>query len=633
MRQEKRQAALAITKVTVSALRISHLSFRVMTHPPSTYPLLAYDGDCGFCAYWVRYWRRLTGARVHYRPYQDVAGDHPEVPVEEFARAIQLFEADGSHTSGAHAAFRVVARVPGKGAGLWLYRRVPGFAWLAEAGYAFIAGHRGTAYAWSRLLWGHERYPASYRLVGWLFVRLLGLFYLTGFLSIASQIQGLVGSEGILPLTEYLATAAGAGVERYWLLPTLFWLDSSDTALVAVSLAGAGVSLLVLLDLLARPMLALAFLLYLSLWTALPVFGGIQSDALLLEVGFLGIFLTAGSRIVVWLYRWLLFRFMLVSGLVKLFSGDPSWANLTALDFHYETQPLPTPLAWYAHQLPEWFQQFSVLAMFGIELLLPWLVFLPRRPRFVAAWGFIVLQAAITLTGNYHFLNLLALCLCLFLFDDRALGAVVPAQFSAWAQQRFTAAGRAATLSTAALALIVLLSNFTQAWERFGPGEPPAPLAAIAGTVSRFGVSNLYGFFGVMTTTRREIVLQGSTDGEHWQDYGFRYKPGDPQRCPRWSIPHQPRLDWQLWFAALQSPYQSPWLGDLLYRLLEASPRVLGLFADNPFVDGPPNYVRGMLYRYRFTTGQERAATGACWVRESLGPYTPTLSLEAWDSS
>jgi predicted DCC family thiol-disulfide oxidoreductase YuxK len=594
----------------------------------SRQPLLVYDGDCGFCAYWVRYWQRLTGERVRYAPYQAVAAEHPEVPVEAFERAIQLFGPDGERSSGAEAAFRVLATVPGKGTSLWLYRHLPGFAWLAETTYALIARHRRPAYRWARLLWGRERFPPSYRLIGWLFLRLLGLFYLAGFVSIATQITGLVGSDGILPLGDYLSSVPASGVQGFWQLPTLFWLNSSDTALVTASLIGAAAALLVLLDLLTRPTLVVAFVLYLALWTAMPVFGGIQSDALMLEVGFLGIFLTGGSRIVVWLYRWLLFRFMLVSGLVKLISRDPSWANFSALEFHYETQPLPTPLAWYAHQLPEWFQQLSVFTMLGIELILPCLVFLPRRPRFVAAWGFIVLQVAIALTGNYHFLNLLALCLCLFLFDDRAVEGAFPAVLQRRAARRITGAGRAATLSAAILAIVVVPSNLIQAWERFGPGHPPAPLASVAGAVSRFGVSNLYGFFSVMTTDRREIILQGSRDGERWRDYELRYKPGDPQHCPRWSIPHQPRLDWQMWFAALGSPYRSPWLGDLLYRLLEGSEPVLDLFAENPFPAQPPAYVRGMLYRYRFSTPEERAATGACWARESLGSYTPVLSLD-----
>jgi predicted DCC family thiol-disulfide oxidoreductase YuxK len=591
--------------------------------------LLAYDGDCGFCGYWVRYWRRLTGERVRYAPYQEIAVDHPGVAEEEFARAIQLFEPDGARYSGAEAAFRLLARVPGRGAGLWLYRWVPGFAAVAEAGYDLIARHREGAYRWSRLLWGGERYPPTFQLVSWLFLRLLGLTFLVAFVSIGSQVTGLIGADGVLPASDKLA-AAEQDPWRYWLVPTLFWLNSSDTALLSACVLGAAASVLVVLNRLTRPMLALAFGLHLSLWGVMPVFGNIQPDALILEVGFLAMFLTGGSRIVVWLFRWLLFRFMLMSGLVKLLTHDPSWAQLTALNHHYETQPLPTPLAWYAHQLPEWFQQLSVLTMFGIELVLPWLIFMPRRLRFFAAWGFIVLQVAIILTGNYYFLNLLTVFLCLFLFDDRALAAVLPPRLVAGVRYRLPEPGRLATVSAAALATVVAVVDVAVMWRHIEHQPLPGPLASLVATTSRFGVTNHYGFFGVMNTVRREIILEGSDDGEHWRAYEFRYKPGDVQRCPRWSIPHHPRLDWTLWFAAGEPPYENLWFGDLLYALLEGRQPVLALLEGNPFPDAPPRWVRASLYRYRFTPPEERADTGDCWVRELLGRYVPALSLQSW---
>jgi predicted DCC family thiol-disulfide oxidoreductase YuxK len=596
-------------------------------------PLLAYDGDCGFCAYWVRYWQRLTGERVRYAPYQAIAANHPDVTQEEFSRAIQLFEPDGAHYSGANAAFRVLARAPGRGLGLWLYRHLPWFAVLAEATYNLTAHHRETAYWWSRLLWGPERHPPTYHLVSWLFLRLLGLTFLAAFLSIGSQITGLVGADGILPLSENLtALEAEQGPWRYWLAPTLFWINSSDTALLSACFAGAAASGLVVLNVLTRYMLALAFVLHLSLWVAMPVFGNIQPDTLILEVGLFAIFLTAGSRIVIWLFRWLLFRFMLLSGLVKLLTHDPSWAHLTALDFHYETQPLPTPLAWYAHQLPEWFQQLSALSMFGIELVLPWLIFMPRRLRFVAAWGFIILQIAIILTGNYYFLNLLTIFLCLFLFDDRALALLFPSWLAAAWRYRLPEPGRLATGAAAMLATIVVVVNLAVIWKRIEQRPLPEPLASLVATTSRFGVTNFYGFFGVINTIRREIIVEGSRDGKHWLAYEFLYKPGDVHRCPGWSIPHHPRLDWTMWFAAGEPPFRSLWFGDLLYQLLQGASPVLALLADNPFPERPPAWVRAMLYQYRFTTPEERAATGDCWVREPLGLYVPPLDLKSWEA-
>jgi predicted DCC family thiol-disulfide oxidoreductase YuxK len=605
-----------------------------MSDTTSRLPLLAYDGDCGFCAYWVRYWQRMTGERIRYAPYQDIAADYPGVPLEEFARAIQLFEPDGAHYSGAGAAFRVLARAPGKASSLWLYRHLPGFAWLSETVYTLVAHHREAAYRWSRLLWGPERYPPTFNLVSWLFLRLLGLTFLVAFVSIGNQIIGLVGTDGILPLSDYLATvAAEHGPWRFWFAPTLFWINSSDMALWSACLVGAAASVLVVLNVLTRTMLALAFVLHLSLWIAMPVFGNIQPDALILEVGLLAIFLTAGSRIVVWLFRWLLFRFMLFSGLVKLFTHDASWAHLTALNYHYETQPLPTPLAWYAHQLPDWFQHLSVLSMFGIELVLPWLIFMPRRLRFVAAWGFLVLQIAITLTGNFYFLNLLTMFLCLFLFDDQALARLLPARFAAArVHANPPEAGRLATAAAAGLASVVVTVNLAVMWQRIEQRPLPEPLEALVATTSRFGITNFYGFFGVMNTVRREIIVEGSLDGEHWRAYEFRYKPGDVHRCLRWSIPYHPRLDWTMWFAASESPLRNPWFGDLLYRLLQGAPPVLALLADNPFPGEQPKWVRATLYQYRFTTPAERAATGDCWVRERLGPYVPPLSLQSWES-
>jgi predicted DCC family thiol-disulfide oxidoreductase YuxK len=595
-------------------------------------PLLAYDGDCGFCAYWVRYWQRLSGEAVRYAPYQAIAAEHPDVTEAEFARAIQLFEPDGTRSSGAEAAFRVLA-LGRRGAGLWLYRHLPGFAWMAEAIYALVARHREGAYRWSRRLWGPERYPPTWHLVSWLFLRLLGLTFLVAFASIGNQITGLIGSDGILPVTDKLATlAAEHGSWRYWVSPTLFWINSSDTALLTVCIAGAAAALLVVLNVWTRPMLMLAFVLHLSLWAVMPVFGSIQPDALILEVGLLAIFLTAGSRIIIWLYRWLLFRFMLLSGLVKLLTHDASWAQLTALNYHYETQPLPTPLAWYAHQLPEWFQQLSVLSMFGIELVLPWLVFLPRRLRFVAAWGFLVLQILITLTGNFYFLNLLTIFLCLFLFDDQALAGVLPSRLAARLRYRLPKPGRLATAAASVLASLVLVVNLAFIWKRIEQQPLPGPLETLVKTTSRFGITNFYGFFGVMNTTRREIVIEGSRDGEHWRAYEFRYKPGDIHRCLRWSLPYHPRLDWTLWFAAGESPWHNPWFGDFLYQLLKGAPPVLALLADNPFPEAPPKWIRATLYRYHFTTPAERAATGDCWVRDWLRPYVPPLSLENWAS-
>jgi len=249
-------------------------------------------------------------------------------------------------------------------------------------------------------------------LVGWAFLRLFGAIYLTAFASLGVQIQGLLGSAGILPLADYLDAAHRAlGNDAYRLLPTLFRLNASDTALVAATVAGAVLGLLIILDWWTRPALIGAFALYLSCVVAGQDFMSFQWDALLLEVGFLAIFVTGGSRIVIWLFRWLVFRYLLLAGAVKILSGDASWRALTALDYHFWTQPLPSLPAWYAAQLPHWVLAGGTAATLVVELGIVFLVLLPRRPRAVAAWCVLLFQALIMLTGNYNFFNLLTIVL------------------------------------------------------------------------------------------------------------------------------------------------------------------------------------------------------------------------------
>src|SRR5436190_20315330 len=286
----------------------------------------------------------------------------------------------------------------------------------------------------------------------WLFLRLIGIIYLIAFVSLWSQIDGLVGHNGILPVTDHLTTAGGPlGPERYWWLPTLCWFNASDGFLHFQCAAGVVFSLLLIVG--VAPSLDLAFLwvIYLSLSTICGVFLGFQWDTLLLETGFLAIFLAprqwlpkfsrepAPAVTVLWLCRWLLFRLVFMSGAVKLLSRDASWWNLTALTFHYETQPLPTWIGWYAHQLPVWFQEISVAIMFGIELGAPFLIFCGRRPRQVACGAFVLLMLLISLTGNYCFFNLLTVALCVLLLDDSCLLRLLPASMASFVSARLRA--------------------------------------------------------------------------------------------------------------------------------------------------------------------------------------------------
>ena len=594
-------------------------------------PVLVYDGDCGFCGYWARYWQKLTGERVAYRPYQEVAAQYPAIALADFQRAVQFIAPDGGRASAAEASFLTLSYARGKGAWLWLYRRLPGFAPLAERAYAFTAAHRPAFFRISRWLWGRDFEPPRYERVSFLFLRGFGLIYLAAFLSFAVQAQGLIGSHGIVPLAELTdAVAASAGRERFWLMPMVFWWSSSDLAIRVVCWGGVLFSLLLVCNLLPRLSLLLLYALYLSLLYAGQVFMTYQWDTFLLEGGFLALVLSFARMPGIWLLRWLLFRFMFMSGVVKLLSGDPNWWNLSALSYHFVTQPLPTPVAWYAAQLPATALRFATGAVFFIELGLPFLIFAPRRLRFCAAFGILLLQLSIVLTGNYNWFNIQTMWLCLPLFDDAALRRLLPARLMRHvpaADDR--APRRAVALAVAALTLLIVFCSLVEMDLRFG-GNPPA----FAQQVDRFAeplhIVSSYGLFAIMTTRRDEIVIEGSADGIEWREYEFRYKPGDLFRAPPWNIPHQPRLDWQMWFAALEDPQRLPWFWRLLQKLLENEPSVTALLRKNPLPEKPPVYLRTQFYDYTFTD-EAGKTTGRWWERRLLGLYFPIVSLKGHD--
>ena len=465
-------------------------------------------------------------------------------------------------------------------------------------------------------------YPHT--LTRWWFIRGLGLMYLSAFWSMATQITGLVGANGILPVQEQLARISQAySYEKYGYLPTLFWLDASDTALISVCLIGIVSACFVTLNVLVRPALIVCYVCYLSITHAGQDFTSFQWDTLLLESSFLALFLYGNSPITVFLYRLLIARFMFMSGVVKIASGDPSWINLTALNYHYLTQPLPSPLGYYAYFLPEWWQKLCVSGVLFIELVVPFLVFFPRPFRLFSAWCFILLQVSIMLTGNYTFFNLTTLLLCLFLFDDSDLAKISPRRLV----ERLRQSGSPATVNASIGALVwagfVIIVLSTYIWMAQTHRTPSKPLAYLIETASAFVVANNYGPFAVMTTDRDEIIIEGSDDGEHWLEYGFTYKPDALDKPLGWNIPHQPRLDWQLWFAALTEPNIGGWFDNFMLRLKAGSPEVLGLLAVNPFPKHPPAYLRAILYRYTFVPPEQRAETGQLWHREKLRPYWP----------
>jgi hypothetical protein len=446
-----------------------------------------------------------------------------------------------------------------------------------------------------------------------LFLKALGIVYLIAFLSFGVQADGLVGSQGVLPLENYLHGMHQAmGARAFWYAPTVFWVNSSDLALRIAWIAGAALSIVLTLGFFRRACLVLLLILYLSICTAGQDFWSFQWDILLLEAGFLAIFLDS-SHGRQWLFRWLLFRLMFMSGLVKLLSGDTAWHNLTALGYHYETQPLPTPIAWYMFQLPGWFQKASTAVVLFVELAVPFLIFAPAKLRRISAFLLIGLQALILLTGNYTFFNLLAIALCLFLFADRT--AALPE----------TGMHRGLTIAVMAF---VLVTSGLQFLEMFSFPLPPLALDYLSG-ISPLRIVNTYGLFAVMTTTRPEIVIEGSQDGGTWRPYEFRYKPGDLRRAPPWVAPYQPRLDWQMWFAALGSPQQNVWFYSFAVRLMQGSTPVLRLLANNPFPAAPPRYIRALVYDYQFTDFATRKSSGSWWRRELKATYLAPVSLRA----
>lgn len=487
-----------------------------------------------------------------------------------------------------------------------------------------------------------EAAGSRYFIGRWLFLRCLGVVYLVAFVSLGGQVTGLLGARGILPAGELLQAVGGyyPGLRHWHLVPSLFWLGSSDTALRGLSIVGAVGALLLVANIAPRSMLVLLWVLYLSFVAVGQAFLSFQWDALLLESGLLALFLaprhwwfpgrstTRVSPLGVVLVWWLLFRLTVGSGIVKLTWGDPTWRHLTALDFHFWTQPLPTWTAWYANQLPEWIKRASVVGTFVLEIGTPLLIFGPRRTRWVAFAGVVALQALIGVTGNYTFFNLLTVALALLLLDDAVWGRVLPRALVARITRRADpAGGRAPSLWAGVCGVLLLLASAAKFAETLTPRSSPSPVDRVFAWVDPFRSINGYGLFRVMTTTRREIVVEGSDDGRSWRAYAFKFKPGDVRRRPRFVEPFQPRLDWQMWFAALAPYRDTPWVEAFLTRLLQGSPPVLGLLGGNPFPDRPPRYVRALLYDYRFTTGPERAATGAWWSRTLVGAYSPVLSL------
>jgi hypothetical protein len=539
---------------------------------------------------------------------------------------------------------------------------------------------------------------ASMRLLArWIFLRALGVIYFSAFFSLLLQVRGLIGPDGILPSGEYLQSASRmAGQGRFWFAPTLLWISSSNHMLLGLCWVGMFAAALVICNIYPRLALAVCLVCFLSLVTAASEFAGYQSDGMLLEAGFLALFLAPGgwrpgmarthppmlASVLLLLWEW--FRIYFGSGVAKIASGDEQWRQFTAMDEYYQNGPLPTWIGWYVQHFPHWFHAATAFGTLALELVLVWMVFLPRRFRMVLFFIVTPWQMGIILTANYTFLNYLVLFLGIFLLDDRFLARFLPVRW----RERFRAPPRASlapnaapTGNTAPAALVVappvvaapfdaslatpapLTLEGTEIHTPQQSAKGPSPFshlkiafAAIvlvwlfyASTVPLLGmirpglpfpsapvvalepfrIADRYGLFAVMTRGRYEIEFQGSADGTNWVAYPFRFKPQDPAKAPGIYAPYQPRFDWNLWFASLGAWRENPMVPRTEVLLLKNDADVLALFAGNPFAHEPPRQVRAVLWQYWFTTPAEKRATGAWWRREYLGLYAPTLERES----
>jgi len=476
----------------------------------------------------------------------------------------------------------------------------------------------------------------SFRYAANLFLRILGVVYLIAIYSLWIQSAGLFGENGILPVSRYLDQVHDQiGSSAFWKLPTLLWISSGDGMLSGLCITGMMFSILLILGLVPLLCTTVLWIIYLSLATAGQVFLGYQWDNLLLEAGFLAILISPPvlrsrphrnpfpSNFVILLFFWLLFRLMFSSGYVKLHGADPAWRDLTALAYHFWTQPLPAWTAWYFHHAPSWFLKIAAGMMFFVELFMPVMIFLSRLSRLVAFVFFILLQILISATGNFGFFNLLTMALCLFLLDDRWFE-------NSKTQQPLETSDfniLCAQVIRTPLALLVLAVSIVLFASTIKPDIPwPKPLISAVSAITPFRSVNQYGLFERMTTSRPEIVIEGSMNGRDWTPYEFPYKPGHVSRTPLFVAPYMPRLDWQMWFAALQTYERSPWLMNLLYRIIEGRPEVMALLEGNPFPGEPPVYLRALLYKYTFSEPEQLKQEHRWWNRELQGLYCPVIS-------
>jgi Lipase maturation factor len=480
----------------------------------------------------------------------------------------------------------------------------------------------------------------SYWLTRWVMLRLLGIVYAVAFLVAAKQILPLIGSHGLLPLDLFLdrvQSTLGSPVAGFVRSPSLFWFDHSDAMLQAAAWIGFALSCVVVAGYANAFLVAVLWALYMSFVHVGQDWYGYGWEIQLLETGFLAIFLCplldgrpfpkcAPPLMMLWLFRWLIFRIMLGAALIKL-RGDECWRNLTALYYHFEIQPIPGPLSrWFAF-LPHWILKAGVLFNFLAELIAPWFAFYPRVARHIAGCIMVAFQLMLIASGNLSFLNWLTLVPALACFDDSFWSKILPGAFV----RRASAAAETAQPSlpmqrTAwAIAAVIALLSLQPVANLISPNQ------IMNTSFDPLDLVNTYGAFGTVGRERLNVVFEGTADvvpDDHarWKAYPYFALPVALDKRPPQIAPYQPRLDWQMWFAAMGAPDQYPWTLNLTWKLLHNDPGALSLFGGNPFPGKPPRYIRAVLYRYQFAPPGN--PDGNWWKREELGLWLPPLSAD-----
>ncbi|HVW87046.1 MAG TPA: lipase maturation factor family protein [Bryobacteraceae bacterium] len=466
----------------------------------------------------------------------------------------------------------------------------------------------------------------DYWLTRFVFQRALGLVFLIAFVCAANQFRPLLGEHGLLPVPAYVRQVP------FRASPSLFYLAPKDWAFTGAAWLGIALSCLVISGIatrytswLAALIWGLMSILYVSFVNVGQTFYGFGWESILLEAGFFSMFLgtdrVAPQMANIWILRWLEFRVMFGAGLIKL-RGDPCWRDLTCLNYHYETQPMPNPLSWYFHQAPEWTHRAGVAFNHFAELLVPFGYFLPQPVASIAGVITIVFQGMIMASGNLSWLNFLTIVLAVPLIDGRYFAWILP-----WRVPELQAAGTIHRGMVVALAILVVWLSVRPVRNMLSPRQ------VMNTSFNPLHLVGTYGAFGGITRQRYEVIVEGTdesalTPATKWREYEFKGKPGDPARMPPQIAPYHLRLDWLMWFAAMGQYYQHPWFVHFVAKLLEGDQATLGLLRSNPFPNQPPKYVRAELYRYAFSTSGEQRKSGHWWQRELVGMWFPPVSLD-----